>query len=148
ELDMLLSPTSFYVEESAQRITLDEQVAVVQREQPELVETIYAIELRAPPGTATMMLAKPQGEGGPKDGVRIFVDPYRAKLLAVQGYRDAWMGKVYHFHRTFYLPRWGRWITSTCAILLMASVAAGVLVWSSRKPSSGSLYRWHTRVGI
>jgi len=150
ELDAWLNQGLFYVEptDEADRLTLDEQFEAVREQHPELYETVYIIDATQRPGVSTRMLAKPDDEIGPNDGVRLFVDPYRGEVLGVQGYRDSVMGKLYHFHRTFYLPRWGRWITSTSAILLLAGVTTGLILYFLRRRPADSYRKWHRRLGF
>ncbi|MFT3881113.1 MAG: PepSY-associated TM helix domain-containing protein [Gemmatales bacterium] len=151
QLDAATNPSLFYVQPTEQRLNLDHQLAVVKRERPDLVNTAYGVDLTARPGYATMILAKPNSEAGPKEGTRLFVDPYRGVLLGTQSYRESLMGKVYNFHRTFYIEPWGKWITSFSAILLMASAATGFVLYFYRRRQrlmQGRLYRWHTRLGV
>ncbi|MEM9280460.1 MAG: PepSY-associated TM helix domain-containing protein [Verrucomicrobiota bacterium] len=152
ELDFLTNRDLFEVQESGAEMSLEEQVQLVREQLPELAKEIYLIGLMDYPGVATLMLAKPAGEAGPKDGVRIFVDPFAGKIKGVQSYKDSLMGKVYHFHRTLYLGKWGKWITSTSGVLLMGSVLGGVLVWWARRRNENSrqerLYRMHLRLGM
>ncbi|MEM7394180.1 MAG: PepSY-associated TM helix domain-containing protein, partial [Verrucomicrobiota bacterium] len=49
---------------------------------------------------------------------------------------------------TFYLPRWGRWITTTSGRLLAASARVGVILFIMRRRPGGRLYRWHLRLGV
>lgn len=150
ELDAWLHRDLFYAEptESGDRLTLDEQFEVVRQQEPEIYASVYIIDASERPGVATRMLAKPGNEVGPNDGVRLFVDPYRGEVLGTQGYRETPMGMLYHFHRTFYLPRWGRWITSTSGILLMAGALTGVALFFLRRNPQGAYRRWHRRLGI
>ncbi|MEM7393924.1 MAG: PepSY-associated TM helix domain-containing protein, partial [Verrucomicrobiota bacterium] len=93
ELDGALNPDLFYVEPEGERLSLDAQFEVVRQERPDLAEAVYGLDISGRADHSTQMLAKPEGEVGPKDGVRLFVDPYRGELLGVQGYRDSLMGK-------------------------------------------------------
>lgn len=147
ELDAWVNSSLAYVEPLDSRVSLQTQFEAVQQKHPELSGTVYGIDLREIPGHATLMLAKPQGEVGPKEGYRIFVDPYRGEVLGVQSYRDSLMGKIYHFHRTFYLPGWGKWVTSTSALLLMFTVIVGLFVRRTPTDRATSLQSSHRRIG-
>lgn len=150
ELDHWLNRGMMDVEPTseADRLDLDEQFDVVNQQHPELAPYVYGIDASDRPGIATRMLAKPEGEVGPEDGVRLFIDPYRGEVTGTQGYRDSTMGKLYHFHRTFYLPRWGRWITSTSALLLMAGALTGVILYFLKRKPTDTYRKWHARLGM
>ncbi|MEM9016071.1 MAG: PepSY-associated TM helix domain-containing protein, partial [Verrucomicrobiota bacterium] len=136
ELDYLTNRELFEVTETGTELTLNEQMNLVRRELPDLAKEVYLVGLMDYPGMATLMLAKPAGEAGPKDGVRIFVDPFAGEIKGTQNYKDSIMGKVYHFHRTLYLGKWGKWVTSTSGILLAGSVLCGILVWFTKRATA------------
>ncbi len=153
ETDTWLNRDLFYVEPTGTRLSPQEQFDAFVAEYPEMATPAYIMTLPVEPDHATLVLAKPYNEVGPRRGVRFFIDPYTGDVLGNQPYHSTLMGKLYDFHRTFWLPRWGRWVTSTSALLTASLVISGlVLYWTTRRNTTEAaettwLLRVHRRTG-
>ncbi|WP_425398189.1 PepSY-associated TM helix domain-containing protein [Aeoliella sp.] len=152
EIDTWLNARYFYVDPVGEPLSLQQQFDSLCTVYPDMRPHVYAVGLPIAPDQATTMLAKPNEEVGPRRGVRFFVNPYTGEVTGNQPYHSTLMGKVYNLHRTFWLPRWGKWITSTSALLTATLVITGYLLhWVTRRQadtkSRGPLLRLHRRVG-
>ena len=153
EIDAWLNSEYFFVDPAGTPLTSEQQFDAFAEARPDMESHVYIMRLPQAANQATLMLAKPYDEIGPRRGVRFFVNPYTGEVGGDQPYHSTFMGKVYNLHRTFWLPRWGRWITSTSALLTSALAITGLLTYwvgrrSQQPTSEGLLIRLHRRAGL
>lgn len=153
EIDRWLNGDQFYVEPTGTRLSVQAQFDAFSASKPEMERHVYIMRLPAAADEATVMLAKPYNEIGPRRGVRFFLDPYSGDVGDGQPYHTTLMGKVYNLHRTFWLPRWGRWITSTSAVLTATLAVSGLMlaIWPKAHNADLTESRWlrlHRRLGV
>ncbi|MEM9457592.1 MAG: PepSY-associated TM helix domain-containing protein [Myxococcota bacterium] len=137
DIDRWLNRDIVTVAARGEPLSLEAQLDRFAEQRSDMVRHVYAVRLPDTPRDATLLLAKPSAlDDGPRRGVRFMVDPYTGEILGTQRYGDTIMGMVYNLHRRLLLPPWGKWITSTSAIILMASALTGLVVAARRRRHS------------
>ncbi|MEM9189862.1 MAG: PepSY-associated TM helix domain-containing protein [Myxococcota bacterium] len=153
DIDRWIHHDAITVSSEGPALDLDAQLDRLEQQRPGTVRYVYGVRLPDDEREATLFLAKPNKEVGPRRGVRYAVDPYTGNVRLEQRYGETFTGRIYNFHRTFCLPPWGAWITSTSAILLAIASFGGIVLAlrrfrARRRRAQRPKSRWlHQRIG-
>lgn len=120
EIEEALHPERYFVEPAAARLPLDEVVARIQAERPDLV--ISSVTVHDDPRRS---LELSTGRGGP----RAFADPYTGALLGTYVYNETFFYTMFALHRWLLAGDTGKLIVGVCTLLFLVILVSGVFVW-------------------
>lgn len=136
EIDAALHPELLRVEPGPSRAPLQHAVEQVRAAFPES-PVLYVRVAREPRTTHTVVV-------GGTEPRQVFVDPYRGTVLGARGETETFANALFHWHHTLFAGETGERVMGATALLLLAMVATGLVVWwpGMRRLGQGLLVKW------
>lgn len=121
EIDALLDPELLRADRGPARAPLQQVLETVKGAYPEVPIVQFRLP-KSPESTIEVV-------GGGAEPLQIFVDPYRAEILGARGETETFVNALFHWHTSLLAGEAGKLVTGTAALLLLALVASGLVVW-------------------
>lgn len=133
EIEEALHPERYHVEVAGERLPLDDVVARVRAEVPNV--SISGVTVSTDPGRSLELSA---GRGH-----SVFADPYTGAVLGEFVYRETAMFTVFALHRWLLADDIGKMIVGVSTLLFLVILVTGVVTWW---PKNARQLRARTRV--
>lgn len=130
EIDRFLNQELWYVTPQGQRLPYQQLLDRVQSVYPE--ERITFIRFPQRDDLACAFLGHEKR--------MIHVDPYRGEILGDRYYKSTLMGFFHEFHVSFWMGEVGSYIGGVAALVLIASLITGLVLWWPRGANKGKVF--------
>jgi len=121
ELDRWLNPQLYRVEPQGERISIDQILSIVHRNDPD--GQIRRIGFPRLESDSFEVWTDPRGEQ------RVYVDPYRAEIIGTREYEESVVGFLRTLHVSMLSGEIGETVVGSLGILLVLSVGSGLVIW-------------------
>ena len=141
EIDALLHPELLRVAPAARHLPLQRVIETVRAAYPDRV--VSAVQLARNPGEAVEVTLA----GAGAEPLQVYVDPYRGTVLGARGEEETFTNALFAWHHTLLAGETGERVMGTVALLLLALVATGVVVWwpGMRRVGQALVIAWRAK---